>query len=299
MDKFIRKFPELLSSLIKFDVPLASFTSYKIGGNAEFFIEPTEIVQLHEIVKILCENSIETKILAGGTNILISDENIAGAVISLRKLKGFSIQNKTIYVNAGENLASIINKTANAGLSGLETLAGIPGTVGGALIMNAGGKYGNISDFVKNVSVIDNNNEIQTLNSDEIVFGNRQSSLQDFIVVSAEFALNSGNAGEINQRKKEIMTEKTNSQPYNLPSAGCVFKNPKNKSAGMLIDQAGLKGFRIGGAIVSIKHANFILNEENAKASDILQLIRHIRRKVHEMHKINLDLEIKLWNLSV
>ncbi|MCK5347375.1 MAG: UDP-N-acetylmuramate dehydrogenase, partial [Candidatus Heimdallarchaeota archaeon] len=228
MHDIVNFFPELLSSLISLDVPLAKYTTFKVGGNAEFFIEPTNIEQLRQIVTILRENQIDTKILAGGSNILISDENVTGAVLSLRKLKGFSVQNSTVQVNAGENLASILNKTVNAGLSGLETLAGIPGTVGGALIMNAGGKYGNISDFVKSVFVIDNNNEIRVLNRDEIEFGNRKSSLQKFVVVSAELALNSGDADEINHRKKEILSEKTESQPYDLPSAGCVFKNPKN-----------------------------------------------------------------------
>ncbi|MCD4656592.1 MAG: UDP-N-acetylmuramate dehydrogenase [Planctomycetes bacterium] len=299
MEGFISKFPELLSSLIRFDVQLANLTTFNIGGNAEFFFEARKIEQLQEIIKILRENRIETKILAGGSNILISDENIADAVLSLRKLKGFSIQNTIVSVNAGENLAAILNITTNAGLSGFETLAGIPGTIGGALIMNAGGKYGNISDCVKNVTILDRTSEIRNLTREEIKFGNRQSSLSEFIVLGAEFELNAGDANKIRSRKQQILAEKQNSQPYNLPSAGCVFKNPENISAGMLIEQAGLKGFRIGGAIISNKHANYILNEENAKATDILQLIRHIRQKVYEMYKINLELEIKLWNLSL
>ena len=298
MEKILKIFPEHLQNLIKTKHPLAKYTTFKIGGSADLFIEPVQVEQLQEILQILKIKDIDVKILGGGSNLLISDEGVKVAVVSIRKLKGFSISGKKVSINAGENLAGVINKTVDAGFKGLETLAGIPGTIGGALIMNAGGKYGNISDYLQKVTVIDANNKIRTLQKSEISFGVRTSSLSDFVVISADFELQKGDADKLKLRKEQIHQEKVNSQPYHKPSAGCVFKNPKKSSAGMLIDQAGMKGFQIGGAIVSNLHANYILNEENAKASEIIQVIRHVREKVHEIHGVELELEIKLWNLS-
>ena len=274
---------------------LKKFSFFKIGGNARYFALPKNPEQLSSIIKACKEDDMPIYYLGRGSNLLISDEMPDCVVVHFKYFNNLKITGNTVIAGSGYNFSHLIVKTLDIGLSGLHTLCGIPASVGGAVFMNAGGKYGDISDSVEKIVSVDHDVNINEFKKDEINFTYRNSNLADNCIVSAEFCLHQDSPEKLWKIHDEILNVKKESQPLNIPSAGCIFKNPHTYSAGELIEKTGLKGSKIGGASVSIKHANFIVNEGFATSKDVIDLIDVVRNKVLEKFGIFLDLEVRLW----
>lgn len=283
--------------IIHYQEPLARHTSFHIGGPAEIFITPKTIEQIKSLYRLCCRQHIPLLILGRGTNLLVNDRGVKGVVL---KSQWFNIErkgNERLVVSAAYPLPKVISDATKMGLSGLEPLVGIPGTLGGAVMMNAGGKYGQIADVIESVNVINKDGRIKTFyaRKGELQFDYRYSNLRNRLISEVVIRLKSSGTSSIQKRIKEIIDEKKKTQPLNDWSAGCVFRNQPCYSVGSLIDRAGLKGVSIGGAKVSTKHANFIVNEKNAKASDVMNLIKMIKKTIRKKFKVNLKLEIEVW----
>jgi UDP-N-acetylmuramate dehydrogenase len=236
-------------------------------------------------------------VLGGGSNVLIRDEGVSGAVLYLshEAFSQISIQGTEVHAGAGALLSNVISLSVKAGLAGLENLTGIPGTVGGALKGNAGGRSGDIGQFVKSVRVVTLKGEIFTRTDDELSFGYRTSSINELAILDAVFQLSEDEPEEITRRMRTLWIMKKATQPLSFQSAGCIFKNPRGLSAGALIEQAGLKGTKIGQASISDRHANFIVTEEGAAFEDVHRLINLAKSRVTEQFGVELELEIQVW----
>jgi len=288
-----------LKGRIRFLEPLKDYTTFKIGGKAQFFIEPKDFKDLKLLLSLAKRYRIPIYVIGKGSNILVSDKGIKGAVLRLSApcFKRISLRDNHLEVGSGVLLPKLMLFTKDYGLSGAEFLSGIPGTVGGALVMNAGIAQGNhcIADLVKTVTVIDFAGNIRTLHKKDIKFGYRQSGLAKYIILSVCLRLTKKNKEEIQERIKGYLEFRKRTQDLFWPSAGCVFKNPQGDSAGRLIDLCGLKNKRIGDACISLKHANFILNQGRGRARDVLKLMDLVRKKVKDKFNITLKPEIKIW----
>lgn len=284
--------------IIRRDELLATHTWMKLGGPAQYFIEPRTPEELSRALQACRADGVSYRLLGGGSNLLVRDEGISGAVIRLSG-EGFCkteiLDQRLAKAGAGASLASLISHTVRAGLAGLETLVGIPGTVGGALHGNSGGKSGDIGQFCQSVTGLDSQGELVTRNAEELSFGYRSSNLEDLLILEGTFALQSEDVDEITRHMRTLWITKKASQPFSFQSAGCIFKNPRGISAGLLIDQAGLKGTRIGQAEISERHANFIVTYPGGSAQDVLRLIDLARSKVSEQFGVDLELEIEIW----
>lgn len=290
----VEKVREFFKGNISFREPLNKFTTFKIGGPADFYLEPKDRNDLINLIKYLKEIKYPYIIIGNGSNVLISDDGIRGAAINLEY--GFTkieVKKNKVYAEAGIRLSKLVDVCIEHSLVGLENLAGIPGTLGGAILMNAGAYGGEISDFITKVEVVDDE-QISFLKKEECGFAYRKSNLEGKIILSAEFELNFGDKEKAKQRRKELLLKRNLSQPVELPNAGSIFKNPPNDYAARLIEQAGLKGLSIGGAKVSEKHANFIVNFNNASAKDVIELMKIIQERVHQKFGIMLEPEIKV-----
>ena len=277
--------------------PMKKHTTFGIGGPVDLLILPNDNSMIENIIEIINKNDSEYYFLGSGSNILVSDSGIKGIVISLKKSsKRITFNNGNIYVECGAMLGTFIKKINKKNISGYETLIGVPGTVGGALIMNAGAFGSEISNNLISVNAININGKKRLYKVDDINFSYRHSSFnKDEILIDALFKCNTGNKKNIDKNKKEASFLRKKNQPLKFRSAGSIFKNPSsNIAAGYLIDKAGLKGTKIGGAQISNKHANFILNIEDAKSSDVIELITIIKDKIKTMFDIRLQLEIKI-----
>ncbi|MFH1378565.1 MAG: UDP-N-acetylmuramate dehydrogenase [Planctomycetota bacterium] len=276
--------------------PLAPLTTMGVGGPARYLARPQTNVDAIRIRKIADSEGLDITILGGGSNIIVSDAGIKGIVIKLDSDLFRSVETDgsdvTWRVGAGARLSRLVAAAAESGLSGLEPVAGIPGTVGAALRMNAGGKFGTIGSVVDWVEVI-TDGETRRLSQSDAGFGYRSSKLGDVLVVRCGLKLAASDPATVRARTKEVIDYKALSQPLSARSAGCIFKNPENDSAGRLIEAAGMKGARCGGASVSDQHANFIVNDGTASASDVMTLIRFAHRSVMNQFGINLELEVK------
>jgi UDP-N-acetylmuramate dehydrogenase len=275
---------------------MSKHTTFHIGGRARVFITPKNLSQTQEIYRLCHRKKLPIYILGKGSNILVKDKGIKSVVIK-PEWQTLKREGNKVTVSSAYPLSRLVNESAKMGLSGLEPLAGIPGTVGGAVVMNAGGKYGQIADVIESVQVINKNGMTKTFRASkgELYFDYRYSNLRNKLVSEVSIKLKLSTPEKVRRCIKEILTEKKRTQPLNAWSAGCVFKNQPCYSVGALIDQAGLKGTACGGAKVSTKHANFIVNTGNAKAKDVLGLIDIIKRTVCEKFKVNLKLEIERW----
>ena len=282
---------------IRCNEPLARYTSFRIGGPADYFVEPTSVAALERYFNVAKELDVEQKILGGGTNVLIPDDGVRGMVVRLssRTFGRVSVRGDRVLAPAGVKLSTLVARAAEEGLSGLEPLAGIPGTVGGAAKMNAGGRHGNIGDVVEFLVLKRYDGTSERLDAEEIEFGYRRSSIPAGVITQVALRLRKASADGVASRTRSVFMEKKQTQPLGGKSAECVFKNPPGQSAGKLIDQAGLKGKRVGDAIVSERHANFILNVNNATARDVNALIERIRESVFEKFGVQLELEIDRW----
>jgi UDP-N-acetylmuramate dehydrogenase len=280
---------------IEFNKSLAAYTSFNIGGLADIFFTPRNIENLKGFLLMINKELIPWIVIGGGTNILISDSGFRGAVIYLTNFRNILPTSKDkIYVDAGVELRKLVNFAFICNLSGLEFASGIPGTVGGALICNAGGKYGSMEKIVDYVDCITDHGIFRTFASDALYFGYRKCSIpNNHIVIGLGIKLQIDERKAVTNRMKIIMKEKCIRQPLNSKSAGCIFKNPPGDSAGAIIESVGLKGIQSGGAKISKKHANFILNSGGAKASDVTFLIKHIKENVLLKKGLNLETEIR------
>ena len=292
----IKKIENDSSSLCLVDEPLKKHTTYGIGGPADLMVFPNNKEDLIRVIEIINENNMQLTILGSGSNILVSDNGIRGVVISLKKsLKEVNVNENILYAECGAMLGKIVRLAVRNNLIGLENLNGVPGTLGGALIMNAGAWGGEISENLVNVELINSKNELKKVPKKDINFSHRKSSFdKNDILLSAEFNLKKAEKNLIKENFSKAQSGRTSSQPLDKRSAGSLFKNPRNNSAGKLLDNAGLKGFSIGGAKISEKHANFFINDGNASSSEMLQLIKKAHKEVKKQFDIDLSLEVKL-----
>ena len=282
--------------LIKPNEPMANYTTFKIGGRATFFAEPENLCEVKELIGQAREKSQPFFTLGAGSNLLVRDEGFDGIVISTRRLNRISRTGKYVLAECGVLVSQILKFGVKYNLAGFEFLAGIPGSLGGVLLMNSGVKEQSVSQVVAGIKVLDANLEEIKLIVAEASFSYRSSGLSRFpFIISAilEAKPVERNA-EIKQTINAHIFGRNSSQPRGYPSAGSIFKNPIGEAAGRLIESAGCKGWRQGGAVVSDKHANFILNINNATASDVLGLIEKIREAVYAKFNVNLELEIKI-----
>lgn len=290
----VEKVKEFFKGNISISEPLSRFTTFRIGGPADYYLEPKDRDDLLKLIKYLKEINYPYIIIGNGSNILISDDGIRGAAINLEF--GFTkieVMKNKVFAEAGIRLSKLVDVCIEHSLVGIENLAGIPGTLGGAILMNAGAYGGEISDYIKVVEVLDGT-EIKFLKKEECGFSYRKSNLEGKIILSAEFELPFGDKTKAKERRKELLLKRNQSQPVELPNAGSIFKNPSGDYAARLIEQAGLKGLTIGGAKVSEKHANFIVNFNNAAANDVLELMKVIQQTVFQKFGIMLEPEIKM-----
>ena len=296
---FQRKLTTLLPKIeLRFDEPMARHTSFRIGGPAEAIAFPKSADELCEILKVVVLLDCKCFILGAGTNVLAPDEGIDGLVICLKDCLGGmqKINDTTIRVAAGVTMTRAAVFAANLGLSGLEFAHGIPGTVGGGVYMNAGAYGGEICQVCTSVDVMTMDGTIKTYRGDEMRFSYRHSRLEDEggIVLSADFVLTPKPENEIRATMQDLMNRRKKSQPLDLPSAGSAFKRPVGGYAAALIDQAGLKGFRVGDADVSEKHAGFVVNLGNAKAEDVVKLLKEVSNTVFANSGIFLEPEVRI-----
>ncbi len=288
-----------LKNLIKKEVSLANQTSYRVGGNAQWYAAPRNWEQLEACFEWYQKQDIPLTMLGAGSNLLISDRGIPGLTISTRYFRDYRFDSDSgiLIADAGEPIAKLAWKAAKRGLKGLEWAVGIPGTVGGAVVMNAGAHASALSDLLISATVLNPDGSVEELTAEQLEFSYRTSKLQgnNIFVVRATLQLQPGfSKQEVMQLAGDNWTQRKTTQPYHLPSCGSVFRNPYPKAAGWLIEQLGLKGHKIGDAQISERHANFILNCGQAQAKDIFQLIRYIQEKVEYHWSVSLEPEVKL-----
>lgn len=297
---FQKKISDLLPDLeLRFYESMAKHTSFRIGGPAEVMALPKNKEELSKLLKTSALLDVKPVILGAGTNVLAPDEGIPGLVICLKDcMDGMErIGENSIRVAAGVTMTRAAVFAANLGLSGLEFAHGIPGTVGGGVYMNAGAYGGEICQVCTAVEVMDRNGELRRMSNEDMLFSYRHSVLEDTddIVISAEFELTAAPVEEIKAKMKELMGKRSASQPLDLPSAGSAFKRPVGGYAAALIDQAGLKGFTVGGAAISTKHAGFAVNVGGATAEDVKNLLMQVSDIVFEKSGIRLEPEVRIW----
>lgn len=297
---FQRKISAFASQIeLRFNESMSKHTSFRIGGGAEVMAFPNTVEELSKLLVFAKEQNIKPAILGAGTNVLAPDEGLSGLVICLKDgLDGMEQLDDThIRVSAGVTMTRAAIFAANLGLSGLEFAHGIPGTVGGGVYMNAGAYGGEICQVCRSVDVVDMDGNFRTYSADEMEFSYRHSILEETngIVVSAVFELSHLPVEEIKAKMKELMLKRSASQPLDLPSAGSAFKRPVGGYAAALIDQVGLRGFTVGGAAVSEKHAGFVVNTGGASAKDVKDLLKQVSAIVCERFGIQLEPEIRIW----
>ncbi|WP_144678707.1 UDP-N-acetylmuramate dehydrogenase [Desulfitobacterium sp. LBE] len=274
--------------------PLQKLNTWRIGGLAETVCWPESEEELREIWLKCQEQGIPFRLFGRGSNVLFPDEGLSGVTVISTGLAQSVWDSEWVTVGAGYSLARLSQEAADRGLTGLEFARGIPGTVGGAVVMNAGAHGGSIQDILEEVKILAPEGEVQRLAKEDIQFGYRECSLRDqAIVLEGVFHLKPGDPDVIQATMSENLAKRKAAQPLELPNAGSVFRNPPGGSAGRLIEEAGWKGKRLGGAQVSSKHANFIVNQGNATARDVLALIREIQKDVHHQFGVELKTEVR------
>lgn len=285
--------------LVKAQVSLASFTSFRVGGPAEWYVAPTTLAELQASFAWAQTQALPVLLLGAGSNLLISDRGVPGLVISTRRLRHLTVDPDTglMTVGAGEPLPKVAWQAAEQGCKGFEWAVGIPGTIGGAVVMNAGAHGGCAADSLVTAEAVSPQGEVKTLTNQDLHYRYRSSMLQgqDWLVTQATFQLQPGfNSIAVTTTTTEQLNQRRTSQPYHLPSCGSVFRNPNDYKAGWLIEQSGLKGYQIGGAQVAQRHANFILNCGNATATDIFRLIHYVQQQVNQRWSLQLEPEVKI-----
>ncbi len=286
-----------LEEIVEQNHVLAPHTWYRLGGPADYFIRPRTVEELREVIRRCGENNIRLYVLGLGSNLLVSDEGVRGAVVKLtgEQFEKVEYQNDRVVAWAGAELTQLVMHCVEKGLSGIETLSGIPGSIGGAIRMNAGGRFGDIGSAVESVTLMDIKGTLFEKSRPELIFDYRSVNILARFILNAKLQLTPADPERIMRTVKETWIYKKNSQPLNTRNCGCVFKNPPGTAAGALIDRTGLKGLQIGGAVVSDKHANFIIARDGCTSKDVLQLIDTIRQRVRDQHDVELEPEIEIW----
>ena len=294
----LKKFEEILGKEnVLLNEPMSRHTTFKTGGNADVFLTPESEEQVVKVLNFVKEYELPVFILGNGSNLLVGDKGIRGVVICLyKKLDEISVKNEELYAGAGVLLSRVAASALNAGLEGFEFASGIPGTVGGAVYMNAGAYGFELKEIIKSVRFIDVEGNICERNCEQCNFGYRKSIFTDSekIILGCTFKLKYGDKEEIQRKISDYTQRRVSKQPLEKPSAGSTFKRPEGYFAGALIEGAGLKGKRIGGAEVSEKHAGFIINAGNATSKDVLDLIKYVQDAVYKKDGVMLEPEVKL-----
>ena len=281
------------------DEPMKNHTSFKIGGNADFLVQPQTKKSLCDVIAFLRKENVPLTIIGNGSNLLVSDKGIRGVVVKISQGMGsIEVDGKKITAKSGVSLTRLAQVACSSGLTGLEFSTGIPGTIGGAIYMNAGAYDHEIKEVVTSTTYLNQNGEIKTLTGiREHKFDYRASVFQenkDWIILESEFSLKPGDTSEIRAQMESILRKRKRKQPLDVPSAGSAFKRPKDGFASKLVDDAGLRGFRIGGAMVSDKHCGFVVNSGNATANDVRELLKQVQAEVFSQFGIMLEPEIKM-----
>ena len=284
---------------IKYNEPMAKHTSFKIGGPAQCFINAESVEEIKQICKVASKNDINLTIIGNGSNLLVTDNGINGIVVKVNIKKfelEFSNDNVSLIVGAGNKLGEIAQKLLRNEITGFEFAAGIPGTIGGAVRMNAGAYGKEMKDIVETVKYMDYDGNIYEKSNKDLEFEYRKSMFakNKFIILEAKLKLQKGNAQYIKDKMLEFEQSRKQKQPLEFPSAGSTFKRGTDFITAKLIDDAGLKGYRVGGAMVSTKHAGFVVNENNATAQDVLNLVKHIKQEVYKKFNKKIELEIQV-----
>ncbi|MEF9998830.1 MAG: UDP-N-acetylmuramate dehydrogenase [Lachnospiraceae bacterium] len=281
---------------ILLDEPMSKHTTFRVGGPADYFIIPKSIKELQKAVTLSKQYKIPYYIIGNGSNILVSDDGYRGVIIQIYKeLDYIEVVGETIYAQAGVLLSKIANEAFAHDLTGVEFAAGIPGTLGGACMMNAGAYGGEMKDVLQDITVLDENGNVRILQKDELALGYRTSVVakRGYIVLGATLVLEKGVSEMIRSRMEELRAKRIAKQPLEYPSAGSTFKRPKGHYAGQLIQEAGLCGFQVGGAQVSEKHCGFIINKDQATATDVLQLMNEVVERVRKHSGVTIEPEVK------
>lgn len=293
MTKSIEDFSEILQR----NELMAPHTWLKLGGPAQYFLTPRTDAELLDVVSVCRQQKIPVHILGAGSNLLVRDEGVQGAVVRVMEplLSGVTIDGTSVTAGAGTLLSHVIAEAVRAGLGGVEHLVGIPGTIAGAIVGNSGGRTGDIGQLVTSVQVLTQDGTVTTRLGDELSFSYRRSSIQDLLVLNATLKLTKDDSEELTRRMRKNWIMKRSTQPLADQSAGCIFRNPRGLSAGALIEQCGLKGMSVGKARISERHANFIVTDAGATSREVEQLISRIQKAVAEKFAVDLELEIKVW----
>jgi UDP-N-acetylmuramate dehydrogenase len=288
---------EDFSEILRREEPLASHTWLRTGGPAEFFLTPRSEDELLAVVRFCRASQIPMHILGAGSNLLVRDEGVRGAVVKVIEplLSSITVSGTSVTAGGGAMLSHVITEAVRSGLGGVEHLVGIPGTMAGAVVGNSGGRSGDIGQLVSSVTVLTQDGEFATRKGDELSFAYRRSGIQDLLVLSVTLSLVQDDSEELTRRMRKNWIMKRSTQPLADQSAGCIFRNPRGLSAGALIEQCGLKNMTAGKARISDRHANFIVTEEGATSRDVEQLIGRIQKAVAEKFAVDLELEIRVW----
>jgi UDP-N-acetylmuramate dehydrogenase len=292
--------PEELKSFagfIQMNASLAPYTQLKIGGPAELLVQPNALDEMIAFVKVCFSKNLRFRIMGSGGNILVHDEGVKGIVLRLGGLAftQIAVEGRRIKAGSGATLSSVLAHAATAGLTGLEPLVGLPGTIGGALLLNAGDRTSDIGQFVRRVEVLDNHATVQMREHDELRFTSTGAILDDPLLLSAEFELDSDDAESIVKRLRKAWIQFKATQPFSYQSSTRVFKNPPGLNAGVLIEQTGLVATKVGAAVVSERNPNYIVAETGATARDVLRLIELVRARVQERFHVELELALTVW----
>lgn len=282
-------------NLILCDEPMKKHTSFKIGGNADFMVLPENMKQIKDIVSTLKENSVLYTVIGNGSNLLVDDNGIRGVVIKIAKnFSNVVVSGETIIARSGVLLSRLANVALDNSLTGFEFAAGIPGTLGGAVVMNAGAYGGEMKDVIAETTYMDADGEIKTIRGEQHCFGYRKSVFcKDDIILESTLILKKGDKDAIGSKMSELNAQRREKQPLEFPSAGSAFKRPDGYFAGKLIQDAGLKGYQIGGAMVSPKHSGFIVSDGTATCADVLALIEHVQNEVYKQFEVKLEPEVR------
>lgn len=282
---------------VKENENMANHTTFKCGGDASLYIEPNSIDELLKVLEILREEEYPYYVIGNGSNLLVKDEGYHGAIVEVdKRISGIDVRGEEIVVEAGAKLSKVATIAMENDLAGFEFAHGIPGNMGGAVVMNAGAYGGEMKDVLKWVKVVDRNGEVKTLENEELELGHRTSIVmkEKMTVLEACIKLELGVMGDIGEFMALLMSKRKASQPLEYPSAGSTFKRPEGYYAGKLIQDAGMKGYRVGDAMVSDKHSGFVINCGNASATEVIQVIKDVQAKVKEEFGVDLEREVKI-----
>ncbi|MBS5133070.1 MAG: UDP-N-acetylmuramate dehydrogenase [Lachnospiraceae bacterium] len=281
---------------VKKEEPMRLHTTFRVGGPADLFVSPNSVEEVCKVTALCSEEGVPYYIMGNGSNLLVSDQGYRGVIIQFYKeMNDISVEGTLLRAQAGALLSAVANRALSESLTGFEFAAGIPGTLGGACVMNAGAYGGEMKDVLKAVTVLTQEGEVLTLSNEELELGYRTSVIarKHYIVLEAEIALSEGKKEEIQAVMDDLKERRITKQPLEYPSAGSTFKRPEGYFAGKLIQDAGLRGFQVGGAQVSEKHCGFVINKDHATAAEIAELIRQVSEKVEAQFGVKLEPEVK------